>query len=83
MLWNRGKVVEQFEAGLEDGKKKLEEELREKLAVSLRGVYREIEQVFQGFFDYIKIREDELRPQIALLEKSKTELLTLAGEVRK
>ncbi len=61
MLWNRGKVVEQCEAGLEDGKKKLEEELREKLAVILRGVFREIDQVFQEFFDHINIREDELR----------------------
>ena len=82
LLWKRGRVIEQFESGLDKGKKQLEEELKAKLSVNLRGVYREIEKVFQSFFDDIKIREDELRPQMTLLEKSKTDLLTLSGEIK-
>ncbi len=83
LLFKRGSIIKQFEDGLDKGKMQLEEELKAKLGVSLRGAYREIEKVFQGFFDDIKIRGDELQPQMTSLEKSKADLLALSGEIKK
>jgi len=82
LLFKRGSIIRQFGIELDKGKKQLEEELKAKLAVSLRGVYREIKKIFQGFFNDIKIREDELLPRTTLLEKSKSDLLILSGEIK-
>ena len=82
IIWKRGRIVEQFETGLDQGKQQLEDELKAKLAVSLRGVYHEIEIVFQAFFDYLKFREDELRPQITALEEAQAGLLEIAKQVK-
>lgn len=57
--------------------------MKEKLAVDLRVVYSEIEKIFQGFFDYLQLREQELKPQIALLDGVKADLLRLDAEVRR
>ena len=83
ILWKRGRIINQFESGLDKGKEQFHQELKEKLAVDLRVVYSEIEKVFRGFFDYLQFREQELKPQIELLDGVKADLLHLATEVRK
>jgi len=83
VLWKRGRIIEQFENGLDKGKEQFHRELKEKLAVDLRVVYSEIEKVFRTFFDYLQFREQELKPQLALLDGVKADLLHLAVEVRK
>jgi len=83
LLWKRGRIIEQFEDGLDKGKEEFHQELKDKLAVDLRVVYSEMEKVFQDFFDYLRFREQELKPQLDLLEKVKAEILHLALEVRK
>ena len=83
LLWKRGRIIDQFERGLDQHKEKFHQELKEKLAVELRVVYGEIEKVFQGFFDYLTFCEQELKPQLDLLREVKAELLHLAVAVRK
>jgi hypothetical protein len=83
LLWKRGRIIEQFEDGLDKGKEKFHQELKDKLAVDLRVVYSEMEKVFQDYFDYLRFREQELKPQLDLLEKVKAEILHLALEVKK
>jgi ribosome biogenesis GTPase A len=83
LLFKRGRIIDQFERGLDKGKEQFHQELKEKLAVDLRVVYSEIEKIFQGFFDYLQLREQELKPQIALLDGVKADLLRLDAEVRR
>ncbi len=83
LLWKRGRIIDEFERGLDQGKEKFQQELKEKLAVELRVVYREIENVFQAFFDYLTFREQELKPQLDRLKEVKAELLHLAVTVTK
>ncbi len=80
LLWKRGQIISQFENGLEEGKERLCLELQERLAVDLRVVYSEIEKVFQAFFDYLQFREQELTPQLTVLDEVKRDLLRLALE---
>jgi hypothetical protein len=81
LLWKRGKIIKQFEAGLDRSKEQFHQELQAKLSVDFRGVYNDIEKVFQGFFDYLRFRQEELNPQLKLLAEIKTALLALHNEV--
>jgi hypothetical protein len=67
---------------LDKGKEQFHQELKEKLGVLLRVVCSEIEKSFQGFFDYLQFREQELKPQLALEGRVIADLLHLATEVR-
>jgi hypothetical protein len=82
LLWRRRQVIQEFEMGLERGKEEFHSEIKEKLSSEFRGIYNEVRNAFQPFFDDITLRQKELEPQLAKLETITMELASLGCRAR-
>jgi|ERR1044071_7169781 ribosome biogenesis GTPase A/phage host-nuclease inhibitor protein Gam len=81
LLWRRGKLISDFDRGLDQGRAQLKAVLSDKLNANLRGIYREVERVFTKFYDHVAERERELTPKLEKLEKVGKELLETANQI--
>ncbi len=58
----KGKIIQQFEAGLDKGGETLEQELNERLSAKLDMVYDDIDRGFLPLYDYVEQEEKRLSP---------------------
>ena len=69
LIFKKSKIIKQFKAGLDSGKKRFEEELTLKLNNKLNLIYEDINRSFIPFYEYTENEKLRLMP---LVEKSKS-----------
>ncbi|MFZ7124841.1 MAG: dynamin family protein [Desulfobacterales bacterium] len=68
----KGKIIQQFEEGLDRGGEQLVQELNERLSAKLHMVYDDIDRSFLPLYDYVRQEEERLGPVLERLEEAKT-----------
>lgn len=61
----KGKIIQQFEAGLDKGGEQLKTELNERLSAKLHMVYDDMDRGFLPLYDYVRQEEERLGPLMA------------------
>ena len=82
LLFKKGKIIRQFEQGLDNGKKKFESELTDKLTTKLKIVYEDINRSFMEFYDYVDIEEKKLLPLLENFDQIRTEFWGLSDLIK-
>ncbi len=62
LLFKKGKIIRDFERGLDESKKQFESELNERLTTKLKIVYEDIDRSFIEFYEYVHQEEERLIP---------------------
>ena len=82
LVFKKGKIIRQFEHGLDEGKRQFETELIEKLSSKLKIVYEDIDRSFVEFYDYVIGEEKKLKPMIKTFNEINEEFLKLSGLIK-
>ena len=78
----KGRLVQQFKTGLEDGKARFESELTERLSQRLALIYDDIDRKFLPLYEYVSQEEQRIAPLLDGLEDFRLrgrELTTAVG----
>lgn len=81
LLFKRGKIIRQFERGLDESKKQFESELIERLTTKLKIVYEDIDRSFIEFYDFVQLEQEKLLPLMDDFEDMQESYLQLSSLV--
>lgn len=81
IIFKRGKIIQKFEKGLDEGKRKFRTDLTEKLNAKLKSIYDDINMSFIDFYEYVDTEERKLLPMTERFIGIKTEFEELSTSV--
>lgn len=81
LLFKKGKIIRDFERGLDESKKQFESELNERLTTKLKIVYEDIDRSFIEFYEYVNQEEERLIPLMDQLQEIQEDYTRLRNMV--
>ena len=82
LVFKKGKIIRQFEQGLDAGKRQFKLELTERLAARLKIVYEDIDRSFIEFYDYVNAEEKESLPLLERFGQNQEKYKRLSNSLR-
>jgi ribosome biogenesis GTPase A len=81
LIFKRGRIVREFRAGLAQGKKQFEKDIKLKLVDKLNVIYEQIDASFAPFYALVDKRDRHLRPLAERLERIVSDAKILDAEL--